>query len=67
MLDRVGDPPLSPDGRLAAFGLRSADYAANKGVNAVYVLDLHGGAAPVKVASGGSSARWPASLVQPSR
>ncbi len=60
MLDRVSDPQLSPDGRFAAFSLRSTDYAANKGVNAVYVLDLHGGAAPVKVVSGGSSARWSA-------
>ncbi|MGN6382397.1 MAG: dipeptidyl-peptidase 5 [Dyella sp.] len=58
MLDRVSDPQLSPDGRFAAFSLRSTDYAANKGVNAVYVLDLHGGAAPVKAVSGGSSARW---------
>ncbi|MGA0585923.1 prolyl oligopeptidase family serine peptidase [Dyella sp. KRB-257] len=60
MLDRVSDPQLSPDGRFAAFSLRSTDYAANKGVNSVYVLDLHGGAAPVKVVSGGSSARWSA-------
>ena len=59
MMDRVGDPQLSPDGRYAAFGLRRTDYAANKGVNAVYVQDLHGGA-PVKVADGGSGARWSA-------
>src|SRR5690606_15390653 len=29
MMDRVSDPQLSPDGRYAAFGVRSTDYAAN--------------------------------------
>jgi dipeptidyl aminopeptidase/acylaminoacyl peptidase len=58
MMDRVSDPQLSPDGRYAAFGVRSTDYAANKGVNAIYVLDLKKGGAPVKVVAKGSSARW---------
>jgi dipeptidyl aminopeptidase/acylaminoacyl peptidase len=58
MMDRVSDPQLSPDGRYAAFGVRSTDYAANKGVNAIYVLDLKKGGAPVKVAQKGGSARW---------
>ncbi|WEN16347.1 S9 family peptidase [Rhodanobacter sp. AS-Z3] len=61
MMDRVGDPQLSPDGRYAAFGLRSTDYAANKGVSAIYVLDLSApGAQPVKVLDKGGSARWSA-------
>ncbi|TAM58497.1 MAG: S9 family peptidase, partial [Rhodanobacter sp.] len=60
MMDRVGDPQLSPDGRYAAFGVRSTDYAANKGVNAVYVLDLAHGGKPVKVVDKGGSARWSA-------
>jgi len=64
MMDRVSDPQLSPDGRYAAFGVRSTDYAANKGVNAVYVLDLAdhsaGGGKPVKVVDKASSARWSA-------
>ncbi|CAM0997953.1 Dipeptidyl aminopeptidase/acylaminoacyl peptidase [Rhodanobacter sp. Root179] len=61
MMDRVGDPQLSPDGRYAAFGLRSTDYAANKGVGAIYVLDLSAaGAQPVKVVDKGGSARWSA-------
>ncbi|HEY0197192.1 MAG TPA: S9 family peptidase [Rhodanobacter sp.] len=59
MMDRVSDPQLSPDGRYAAYGVRSTDYAANKGVSAVYVLDLHGGQ-PVKVIDKGGSARWSA-------
>jgi dipeptidyl aminopeptidase/acylaminoacyl peptidase len=61
MMDRVSDPQLSPDGRYAALSVRSTDYAANKGVNAIYVLDLAvKGARPVKVLDKGSSARWSA-------
>jgi dipeptidyl aminopeptidase/acylaminoacyl peptidase len=64
MMDRVSDPQLSPDGRYAAFGVRSTDYVANKGVNAVYVLDLadhsKDGSKTVKVLDKGSSARWSA-------
>jgi hypothetical protein len=57
MMDRVSDPQLLPDGRYAAFGVRSTDYAANKGVNAIYVLDLAQGGEPVKVQDKASSAR----------
>jgi dipeptidyl aminopeptidase/acylaminoacyl peptidase len=61
MMDRVSDPQLSPDGRYAAYGVRSTDYAANKGINSVYVLDLQGnGSQPVKVIDKGASARWSA-------
>ncbi len=61
MMDRVGDPQLSPDGRYAAFGVRRTDYAANKGVNAVYVLDVaDADAKPVKVLDKANSARWSA-------
>jgi len=60
MMDRVSDPQLSPDGRYAAYSLRSTDYAANKGVNAIYVLDLaRDGASPVKLVNmAASSPRW---------
>ena len=40
MMDRVSAPQLSTDGRYAAFSVRSTDYAANRGINAVYVQDL---------------------------
>jgi dipeptidyl aminopeptidase/acylaminoacyl peptidase len=40
MMDRVSDPHLTPDGSHVAFSVRSTDYAANKGVNSVWVLDL---------------------------
>ncbi len=60
MLDRVSDPQLAPDGRAVAFSVRSTDYAANKGVTSLWLLDLaHAGAAPVKLATG-SDPRWSA-------
>ena len=60
MMDRVSDPQLSPDGHYAAFSVRSTDYTANKGVNAIYVQDLdNSGAQPIKVvAKQASSPRW---------
>ncbi|RDS84534.1 S9 family peptidase [Dyella monticola] len=62
MLDRVSDPQLSPDGRYAAFSVRSTDYAANKGVNALYIEDLaKSGSKLVKLPlKGASSPRWSA-------
>lgn len=60
MLDRVGDPQLSPDGHYAAFTVRSTDYAANKGVTAIYVQDLRGSAAPRKLVAKGGSVHWSA-------
>ena len=38
MLDRVSDPHISPDGKLVAYDVRSTDYAANKGVHAVWLV-----------------------------
>nr|WP_126536215.1 S9 family peptidase [Aerosticca soli] len=58
MLERVDDPQLSPDGRLAAFGVRRTDYEANKGIHAVYVLDLARGGQPVRLADQASAPRW---------
>ncbi|WNL45274.1 S9 family peptidase [Dyella sp. BiH032] len=58
MMDRVGDPQLSPDGRFALYTVRSTDYAANKGVTAIYLLDLQQGGQPRKVVDKGSSPRW---------
>lgn len=60
MLDRVSDPQIAPDGHYGAFDLRSTDYAANKGVNAIYVQDLSSSGSPsVKVVpKGASSPRW---------
>jgi acylaminoacyl-peptidase len=65
--ERVSDPRVSPDGRYAIYQLRQADYAANKGINSVWIVDLkaaarHGAdAAPRRLdatAGGGNTARW---------
>ncbi len=60
MMDRVSDPQLSPDGSSAAFAVRETDYAANKGVTSIWVLDLGtAGAQPRKLVEG-NSPRWAA-------
>ncbi len=61
MLDRVSDPQLSPDGKRVAFQLRETDYANNKGVTSIWMLDLGArDADPVKLAPSftASSPRW---------
>jgi dipeptidyl aminopeptidase/acylaminoacyl peptidase len=40
MLDRVGDPQLSPDGKHVVFQVRETDYAENKGVTGLWLMDL---------------------------
>lgn len=37
--ERVSDPHISPDGRFVAYNLRSTDWEANRGVNALWILD----------------------------
>ncbi len=37
-LDRVSDPHLSPDGRTVVYDVRTTDYAANKGVHAIWMV-----------------------------
>ena len=37
-LDRVSDPHLSPDGKRVVYDVRSTDYAANKGVHAIWMV-----------------------------
>src|SRR5690348_18100197 len=50
MMDRVSDPHLTQDGSHVAFSVRTTDYAANKGVNSVWVLDLDkAGAKPARI------------------
>jgi len=60
MMDRVGDPRLSPDGRRVLYSVRSTDWDGNRGVSAVWVAEV-AGAAPRKLAisaGGAASARW---------
>jgi acylaminoacyl-peptidase len=60
MLDRVSDPHLSPDGRLVAYDLRSTDYAANKGVHAIWVACLGcGSGEPWRLAASDKGASAP--------
>ncbi|HEX7128852.1 MAG TPA: S9 family peptidase, partial [Rhodanobacteraceae bacterium] len=57
MMDRVSDPHLTPDGSHVAFSVRSTDYAANKGVTSVWMLDLgKAGAKPVRITDPKSNA-----------
>lgn len=59
-LERVDEPRLSPDGHYALYDLRTVDYAANKAVHALWVIDLKTKAAHrLKASDGGtSSGRW---------
>jgi len=73
-LERVSDPRVSPDGRWATYQLRQVDYAANRGITSIWIVDLKAagsrrpgveppGAAPRKLeptADGGNTARWSA-------
>ncbi|HST90928.1 MAG TPA: S9 family peptidase, partial [Brevundimonas sp.] len=59
MLDRVADPRLSPDGRRVLYGLRATDWAGNRGVGSLWIVD--GDAPPQRLAAsegGASNARW---------
>jgi len=42
-LKRIGDPQLSPDGKLVAFTVQSVDVAANKKPVQVWIVPLEGG------------------------
>jgi dipeptidyl aminopeptidase/acylaminoacyl peptidase len=61
-LDRVSSPSISPDGRYVAYSVRSTDWDANKGVNALDIIDLQGDPShPLVLLSGekgGSSPAW---------
>ncbi len=60
-MDRLSDPRLSPDGRRVIYGVRSTDWDGNKGVNAIWLVDVEGDAPPRRLAmseGGASGARW---------
>jgi len=48
-LDRLSDPRVSPDGRFVAYNVRSTDWDANRGVNALWVLDRATPASPPRL------------------
>jgi dipeptidyl aminopeptidase/acylaminoacyl peptidase len=43
-LKRIGDPQISPDGKLVAFSVQTVDAAANRRPKSVWVVPLAGGA-----------------------
>ena len=60
MMERISDPALSPDGKTIAFQVRETDYAANKGLNGIWVVPAAGGQ-PQRItdkALNASAARW---------
>jgi dipeptidyl aminopeptidase/acylaminoacyl peptidase len=61
-LERVSSPRISPDGRYVAFNVRSTDWEANRGSNALWVLERGAvGAAPHLIRDqekSGTAPRW---------
>jgi acylaminoacyl-peptidase len=47
--DRVSDPRISPDGRFVAYNVRSTEWEANRGVNALWVMERAAGGAPPRL------------------
>ncbi|WP_313914121.1 S9 family peptidase [Tahibacter sp.] len=58
-LERISDPQVSPDGRFVAYQLRQTDFAANKGVNGLWLLRLDGKSAPLRLTAEGASSAGP--------
>lgn len=56
---RVGDPQLSPDGRMIAFTITDIDKTANRGISQIYLVPVTGGE-PKLLGSGlrSNSPRW---------
>ncbi|MGI8656104.1 MAG: S9 family peptidase [Pyrinomonadaceae bacterium] len=57
---RVGDPQLSPDGRIVAYTITDVDKAANRGTTHIYLMPTAGGE-PKMLATGersSNSPRW---------
>ncbi len=55
-LKRIGDPQLSPDGRLLAFVVQSIDLANNKRPKQIYTVPVIGGA-PLQITRDGDNDR----------
>lgn len=59
MLERVSDPRLSPDGRRVLYSVRSTDWAGNRGVTALWVVEADGTSRRLAASDGGAaSGRW---------
>jgi dipeptidyl aminopeptidase/acylaminoacyl peptidase len=62
--ERVSDPHVAPDGRFVAYNVRSTDWEANRGVNALWVLERAVAGAPPRLIrdqeKSATSPRWSA-------
>jgi dipeptidyl aminopeptidase/acylaminoacyl peptidase len=62
--ERVSDPRISPDGRFVAYNVRSTDWEANRGVNALWVMERGATGAPPRLIrdqeKSATSPRWSA-------
>lgn len=61
MMERVGDPQVSPDGRRVLYHVRTTDWDANRGVGALWVIEADGSSRRLAVSDGGAAnGRWSA-------
>ncbi len=58
-LDRVGDPRLSPDGRLVVYTLRESDLENNRALSSIWLVPADGGFAARRLTAKGSNASQP--------
>jgi len=59
-LKRIGDPQISPDGRMVTFTVQTVDVAANKKPQQIYIVPIDGGT-PRQITHDGEAnqrARW---------
>src|SRR5215471_8797266 len=56
-IQRLGDPQLSPDGKIVAFSVSLPDIAENKSAHSLWTVALAGGA-PRKIADQADRPRW---------
>ena len=58
-LKRIGDPQISPDGKLVAFTVQTVDVAANKKPQQVWIVPLEGGGQPRQLTHDGDANQRP--------
>ena len=61
MMERVGDPRVSPDGRRVLYAVTTTDWNGNKNQTGLWAADVDGASAPrrLPISEGGvAGARW---------
>lgn len=61
MMERVGDPRVSPDGRRVIYAVATTDWDGNKGQSSLWLAEVDGSTPPRRLAisdGGVSGARW---------